>query len=70
MKPTPNQGRRLIALLKRRGMTTLEMLMTGISVSPWKRVKEQLQPGEHLVKKKNDRGLTVYRVVKATSWTA
>lgn len=56
------QGRQLISMLKRRGMTTMDMLMTGISVSPWRRVTEQLRPTEKLVKTKNDRGLVVYRV--------
>lgn len=60
-----NQGRRLIAALKRKGHTTMEMLALGISVAPWKRIAEQLKPGEHLVKRKNERGLLVYRVVGA-----
>lgn len=57
-----SQGRRLIAMLKRRGMTTMQLLMTGISVSPWKRISECLDEGERLVKAKRDDGLTVYRV--------
>jgi hypothetical protein len=67
MKDT--QGRRLIAVLKRKSMTTMEMLSLGISVAPWKRIAEQLRPDEHLVKRKNERGLTVYRVVQATRRT-
>lgn len=67
MKAT--QGRRLIAMLKKRGMTTLEMLQTGISVAPWKRIAECLAPHEQLVKRKVGKH-NVYRVVKATSWTA
>lgn len=59
-----SQGRRLIAMLKRQGMTTMEMLQTGISVSPWKRISESLKPSERLVKAKNERGLLVYRVRK------
>lgn len=59
------QGRQLISLLKRRGMTTMDMLQTGISVSPWKRVAESLKADERLVKTKNARGLLVYRVAKA-----
>ena len=70
MKPCPSQGRRLIALLKRRGMTYMEMLSLGISTSPWKRVKEQLGPCEVLQKYTNARGLVVWRVVSATKWTA
>ena len=61
MKQT--QGRRLISMLKRKGMTTMEMLQTGVSCAPWKRVSEALKAGETLVKSKNKRGLTVYRVV-------
>jgi hypothetical protein len=56
------QGRRLIALLKRRGMTTMQMLMTGISTSPWRRIAESLAPGERLVKTRRADGLNVYRV--------
>ena len=56
------QGRRLIAMLKRRGMTTMDMLRTEISVSPWHRITESLKEDERLVKAKNKRGLTVYRV--------
>jgi len=59
------QGRQLISLLKRRGMTTMDLLQTRISVSPWKRIAEGLRPGERLHKTKNKRGLTVYRVVNA-----
>ena len=61
MKQT--QGRQLIKLLTHRPMTTLEMLMTGISTAPWKRISEALEPGETLQKHKNSRGLYVYRVV-------
>lgn len=61
MKQQP-QGRRLIALLKRRGMTNMQMLMTGISCAPWLRIKEQLRDGETLIKTKNSAGLLVYRV--------
>lgn len=57
------QGRRLIAMLKKRGMTTLEMLFTGISTAPWKRIAETIRPAEKLVSHKNHRGLNVYRVV-------
>ncbi|MFN7610237.1 MAG: hypothetical protein ACK5QX_04775 [bacterium] len=66
-KPTAPQGRRLIAQLKRRGMTTLEMLQLGISVCPWKRVREQLKADEMLVKSKNKQGLIVYRVINRTA---
>lgn len=65
MKQT--QGRQLIAHLKRRPMTYLEMLMLGISVAPWMRVRESLREGEHLYKRKNDRGLTTWFV---TRWSA
>lgn len=56
------QGRKLIAILKRKSMTTMDMLRTEISVSPWRRISESLKPGETLVKVKNKRGLNVYRV--------
>lgn len=60
MKQT--QGRKLIFALKRRGMTTLEMLQLGISVCPWRRVTEALKEGEQLIKSKKGR-YTVYRVI-------
>lgn len=67
---TPNtQGRRLIALLKRRAMTYLEMNLLGISISPHKRVLECLKPHETLVKGKRGEW-TTRRVVSATRWTA
>lgn len=68
MKTT--QGRRLIALLKRKAMTYLEMNMTGISVCGHKRVMEALGPHEQLVKGKDAKGRTTWRVVAATKWTA
>lgn len=59
------QGRRLIAILKRRGMTMMDLIQTGISVCPWKRIAESLKPGERLDNtRKNSRGLIVYRVVQ------
>lgn len=69
MKPIQTKGRQLIRLLKRCGMTYMEMLDMGISTCPWKRIQEQLRPGEVLVKRKNARGLVVWRVV-STKWTA
>ena len=50
MKTT--QGRALIAALKRRPMTYMELLALGLSVCPWKRVSESLRPDEKLVKGK------------------
>lgn len=70
MKPCPTQGRRLIALLKRRGMTYREMLMASGSCSPWRRVAESLKPTEVIQKATNAQGWTVWRVVSATKWTA
>jgi hypothetical protein len=69
MKQPEPQGRRLIALLKRRAHSYLEMNLLGISVSPHRRVVECLAPHEKLVKGKRD-GRTVWRVVSATRWTA
>ena len=62
MKPTPTQGRRLIALLKRKPMTYMQMLSTGISTAPWKRVVETIGPKEELIKATNRDGLTVWYV--------
>ena len=64
------QGRRLIALLKRRAHTYLEMNLTGISVSPHKRIVETLRDSEQLVKGRDKQGRTTWRVVSATGWSA
>lgn len=58
------QGDQLIAMLKKRGMTTLEMIQTGISVCPWKRVRECLAPGEVLDTSQRKGRHVVYRVAK------
>lgn len=57
------QGRRLIAALKRKPHTYMEMLMLGISTSPQKRVVECLSPTEQVHKAKNSRGLVMWRVI-------
>ena len=59
------QGRRLIALLKRRAMTYLEMNMLGLSVSPHKRILESLGPDERLVKGRDKSGRTTWSVRRA-----
>ena len=63
------QGRLLIAELKRRPHTYMEMLGHGVSTSPWRRIQESLRDDEALVKGTR-RGLTTWRVVAATKWTA
>ena len=65
-----SQGRRLIALLKRRSYTSMQLLQTGISVCWWKRVSETLADHETLFSVKGRDGLLRYRVVAATGWTA
>jgi hypothetical protein len=56
------QGRAIIARLKKRPHTYLEMLMLGVSVCPWKRVYESLREGERIVKATNRRGLITWSV--------
>lgn len=56
------QGRTLIAHLKRKPHTYLDMLRYGVSVCPWRRVMECLKPNERLLKTKNGRGLVMWRV--------
>lgn len=58
------QGRQLIAVLKRRSMTYLEMQRLGISTSPQKRVVESLRPDERVLKSRVN-GLVRWRVVRA-----
>ena len=61
------QGRELIALLKKRSMSTLDLQLAGISTCPWKRIAEQLTEKEQLIKTKHypygGRWYYVYRVV-------
>ena len=64
------QGRRLIALLKRRYYSSMQLHHTGISVCWWKRVAECLADHEVLHSVKGRDGLLRYRVVTATKWTA
>lgn len=59
-----SQGRKIIAHLKKRPHTYLQMLMLGISVCPWLRVTESLREGEFLFKRKNRRGLITWMVTK------
>ena len=56
------QGRLLIARLKRKPHTYLDMLGYGISTSPWKRVKECLRFPEYVEQATNKRGLVTWRV--------
>jgi hypothetical protein len=69
-----SQGRRLIAHLRRKPHTYLEMQSLGISTSPQKRVVEALRENEQIVKGKRHMGgsryLTTWRVIAATNWTA
>ena len=63
-KHTTRQGDKLIEILQKRGLTTLEMLQLGISVCPWKRLAECLPPGLRLDKSQRKGRHIVYRVVK------
>lgn len=64
MNTQKRQGDILVAMLKKRGMTTLELLQAGVSVCPWKRVRECIPPGWMLDKTGKRGRLTVYRVVR------
>lgn len=69
MATKQTQGRKIIAALKRKPHTYMEMLAYGWSISPWKRAVEGLAEHEAIVKGKRD-GLTTWRVISATRWTA
>jgi hypothetical protein len=63
MKST--QGRRIIAALKRKPMTSMELQMLGISTCWWKRVDESLRGTEKLFQFPqtiNGKKINVYRV--------
>lgn len=64
------QGRLLIAALKRKPHSYMDMLRHGISTSPWKRVQECLRGTEALVKTTGKDGLVRWKVISATRWTA
>ncbi len=67
------QGRVLVQALKRKPHTYLAMLQHGVSCSPWKRIQEALDvhfPDHQLVKGKTAAGLTTWRVVGPTRWSA
>jgi hypothetical protein len=55
------QGRRIIEQLKKRQMSSMQILMLGISTCWWKRVAESLQQDEVLSTVEID-GLKRYRV--------
>lgn len=63
-----SQSARLIDYLRGGWRTTGDMLMTGISVCPWKRVSEgahlYLRKGEHLRKIRYRDGSMLYRVTR------
>ena len=67
MTKDQTQGRRLIALLKKRGMSTLDMQMKLPCTCPWKRIDSALKKDEQLLKTKrypaDGRWYYVYRVV-------
>ena len=64
MTTQKRQGDKLVSMLKRRGMTTLELIQTGISVCPWRRVSECLPEGWKHDKSQRKGRHIVYRVVK------
>jgi hypothetical protein len=68
MNQPKTQAEKLAVHLRKRALTTMEMLQLGYSVSPWRRLTESstyLREGERLVKGKNGRGLVTYAIRKA-----
>ncbi len=69
------QCEQLIRALRRRPMTYGDLLALRVSTSPWKRLSEAahlyLKPHESLDRfKRQCDGLTVFKIVRATRWTA
>lgn len=62
------QGRLLINELRRKPHTYMDMLRYGISISPWKRIKEALAIDERIEKSADRAGRTTWRVRKISAW--
>lgn len=59
------QGQRILAALRRKPHTYMQMQMLGISTSPQKRLAESLhylKEGERIVRRVNGRGLVEWSV--------
>jgi len=73
MKQRSTQYARLIAALRRKAHTTMELIDAAGTVCPWKRLKEAIQygyvrPGETVVEGTrcvNGKTLKTWRIVKA-----
>lgn len=64
------QTQRLLRHLRRRPHTSMELIMYGISVCPWARLRDgeasrHLKPGERIVRKVNGRGLVCWSVERS-----
>lgn len=69
------QAAQLVQALRKRQMTYGDLLALKVSTSPWRRLSESahlyLRPNEKLERFKRQRdGLTVFKIVRATKWTA
>lgn len=69
------QAAQLVQALRRHPHTYGDLLALRISTSPWKRLSESghlyLKPHEQIDRFKRERdGLTVFKIVRATKWTA
>ena len=69
------QAAQLVAAIRKHPHTYGDLLALRISTSPWKRLSEAahlyLRPHESLTRFKRERdGLTVFKIVRATRWTA
>jgi hypothetical protein len=62
------QAERLFTLLRRKSMTYMDLMLTGISTCPHKRLSEGahlLRDSERLMRSKDAKGRVTFRVVKA-----
>lgn len=67
------QAERLYTLLRRRSMTYMELMLTGISTCPHKRLSEGqhlLREGEQLIRSTDKQGRVAFRVVQAAKQAA
>jgi hypothetical protein len=66
-KQPKTQGQKIVERLQKRWMSYSDMLALGVSLCPWKRVKDAIPEGHIVDKRTNAKGLIEWRVVRKKS---